>query len=129
MSYAYLAAPVTFAGPSRRLTRVPTSVGCSGHGYLSCCFGAAAVRTSGTWGVSATAHPLGIEHCFEHACVRAAATDVAGQRGLGLFGRRLWILLEQRCGCHDEAWRAEAAHQPIVLAEGLLDRVKHGAGR
>ena len=48
MSYAYFAAPVTFAGPSSRLTRVPTSVGCSGHGYLSCCFGAAGVRTSGT---------------------------------------------------------------------------------
>src|SRR6476660_8277833 len=106
--------------------RVPTTVGCSGHGYFSCCFGAAGVRTSGTWG-SATAHPLGVEHRFEDARVSAAPADVAGERRLRLLGCRLRVLLEQRGRRDDEARRAEAAHQPVVIAEGLLHGMKHGA--
>ena len=41
---------------------------------------------------------------------------------LRLLGRRLRVLLEQRHGRHHEARRAEAAHQAVVVAEGLLHR-------
>ena len=84
----YFAWPVTFTGPSRRSIRLPTSVGSAGHGYFSCCCGCDGVLTSGTCGVSATTHPLGVQHGFKHTRIGAAPADVAIKCGLGLFRRR-----------------------------------------
>ena len=58
----------------------------------------------------------------------SASLEVAGQLllDLGHLGRR--VALETGGGRHDEARRAEAAHQRVVLAEGLLYR-RHARGR
>src|SRR4051812_27615494 len=111
MSYVYFARPDTFSGPSTRVRRFPRTADSSGagHGYFACCFGRAGALTSGTW--SATGHSLlRVEHGLEHARVRAAPADVAVERGPGLVGRRVGVLLEQRDRRHHEPRRAEAAH-------------------
>src|SRR4029079_10424651 len=123
MSYGYFARPVAFTGPSTRCIRVPMSVGCSGHGYFSFLAGCAGVLTSGT--CSATGHPLRRQDRFEHAGVGAAPADVAREACLRLLGCRLRVLLEQRHGRDDEARRAEAAHEAVGLAQGLLHRMQH----
>src|SRR5688572_680758 len=121
MSYEYFARPVTFAGPSTRLMRVPSSRDFSGHGYFGCAAGRAGACTSGTWARSslATSRAFRLQGRREKADVGAAPADVAVERPSGLFGRRRRRLLEQRDGGHHEARRAEAAHERVVVAKCL----------
>src|SRR5262249_25610332 len=142
-SKVYFARPLTLSGPSRRLTRVPTTVlGVDGQLYFGstggCC--GAPPRPppccAGGWGacgVLATRHPLAIRrdtrHRFEHAREGPAAADVAVEAFLDLLGRRVRMFLEQADARHDESRRAKAAHQRVLVAEGLLHRMQRAAAR
>src|SRR5687767_8778117 len=116
MSYEYFARPVTFSGPSMREIRVPISRGFSGHAYVGCWLAVVC---------SATSASLRRERSFQHADVGPAATEISIERPSCLLRCWIRILLEQRHRCHHEAGRAEAAHQAVVVAEGLL----HGMQR
>ncbi len=72
----------------------------------------------------ATLSPFHARNGFEDARERAAAADVAVEALLDLFGRRVRMLLEQADARHDEARRAEAAHQRVLVAERLLHRMQ-----
>src|SRR5262245_54011751 len=87
-SNVYFARPLTLSGPSRRLTRVPTTVlGVDGQLYFGstggCC--GAPPRPPppcggcpcGAWGVLATAHPLHTGNRLEDPRERPASADVA----------------------------------------------------
>src|SRR5688572_14579347 len=126
MSYEYFARPVVFSGPSTRLTRVPSTRDFSGHAYFGWLAGRAGAWTSGTWS-SATSHPFRLERRRKDADVRAAAADVAVEGALGLLGCWIRSLLQQGNGRHYESRRAESAHQTVVVAVGLLHRVKRTA--
>ena len=76
-----------------------------------------------------TAHTLGRQRRFQYANVRSASTEISVERLLRLLGSGIRILLEQRDRRHHEARRAEAAHQSVVVAEGLLHRMKRCAIR
>src|SRR5215204_6168843 len=157
MSNVYFARPLTLSGPSRRLTRLPTTVlGVEGQLYFGstggacgapprpppcCCPCGGAPRpppcggccggccggTCGAWGVSATADPLHARHGFEDAVERSAAADVAVEPFLDLLGRCVRVFFEQAHARHDEAGRAEAAHQRVLVAERLLHRMQLAA--
>src|SRR5262245_1814378 len=133
MSKLYFALPVTLSGPSRRFARVLSTTGLDGQAY----FFALAVGPDGAGGGAprpscalATGHPprCQLTACghrgFHDAHERAAAADVAVESFLHLFGRRLWMLLDQRDGGHHKARRAEAAHQRVAIAERLLHRMQ-----
>src|SRR5262245_3701580 len=109
MSYVYFARPETLSGPSSRLTGVDRSVGFSGQEYLA---------------TGASHHGLRFHRGFEHAHERAAAADIAVELAPRLLDGRVRVFLEQRDGGDDEARRAEAAHQRVDVAEGLLHRVQ-----
>src|SRR5215471_9988852 len=128
MSYEYLARPDTLSGPSSRLTDVPMTVGFSGHLYLSGTRGAGG-GAPGPCGFCAlaTSHPLRLHRGLEDPDERPAPADVAVQPLLRLLNRRVRVLFEQRHRGHDEARRAEPAHQPVGVAEGLLHRVQRAA--
>src|SRR5262245_19045027 len=195
-SKVYFARPLTLSGPSRRLTRVPTTVfGVDGQLYFGstggCCGApprpappcggcpwlteglrpsdsptrslarrsAGALRSRGSLATArslglATRHLLaqirtGVQrvgqfalrralstagaqacHRFEHTRERAAAADVAVETLLDLLGSRVRIFLEEADARHDEARRAEAAHQRVLVAERLLHRMElAGAGQ
>src|SRR5215467_13190001 len=131
MSKLYLARPVTLSGPSSRLTRVLSTTGFSGHAY----FFAFAVGPVGAGGGApgccalATSHPLHAGRCFHDASERPAATDVAVEARFHLRGRRVGMLLNERDGRHHEPRCAEASHQRVAIAEGLLHRMKRAAVR
>src|SRR5438105_5122315 len=133
MSKLYLARPVTLSGPSRRLTRVLSTAGFAGHAY----FFAFAVGPGGAGAGAggfcalATGHPPRCSRdarCGERGLhdshEGAAAADVAVEALLDLLGRRLRMLLDERHRRHDEARRAEAAHQRVAIAVGLLHRMQ-----
>src|SRR5438093_9205784 len=131
MSYVYRARPATLSGPSSRFTAVPRTAGFSGHKYLSgmrsaggCCW----PRPPPPCGFSLlrTSHPPCLHRRFHDSCERAAAADVAVEALSRLLRGRIRMPLEQRDGGHYEAWRAEAAHQRVDVAEGLLYRVQRG---
>src|SRR6478672_1996737 len=124
-SKVYLALPLTLSGPSSRVTRLPTTVGALDQLYFG---------STGCGGgpprppcALATLDPLHARHGLEDAVERAAAADVAVEPFLDLLGRRVGMFLEQADTGHDEPRGAEAAHQRILLAEGLLDRVERCA--
>src|SRR5215472_3147310 len=136
MSKLYLARPVTLSGPSRRFTRVLSTAGFAGHAY----FFALAVGPAAAGGGAprpscalATGHPprrqlaARSHRGFHDAHERTAAADVAVEALLYLFGGRLRMFFNQRDGRHHEARGAEAAHQGVTVAEGLLHRVKFRA--
>src|SRR5262245_47124060 len=152
-SKVYFARPLTLSGPSRRLTRVPTTVfGVDGQLYFGSTGGCCGAPPR-PCGVLATLHLLAQElldkrvgpvaalqrralsaaraqarHRLEHAREGSAAADVAVEALLDLFRRRVRVLLEQTDAGHDEARRAEAAHQRVLVAERLLHRVQLAAG-
>src|SRR5215469_5148168 len=108
ISNVYFARPVTLSGPSRRLTRVPITDGLAGQLKFS----------------SATLHPFHAGNGFENTGEGAAPADVAVETFPDLFLRRMRMLFEQADACHDETRSAEAAHQRVLIAECLLDRVQ-----
>src|SRR5438067_2689891 len=122
MSKLYLARPVTLSGPSRRLTRVLSTAGFAGHAYffaLAVGPGAAGAGAGGFCAL-ATSHPprcsraaRGGERGLHDSDEGAAAADVAVEALLYLLGRRLRMLLDARPCRHDDARRAEAAHQRV----------------
>ena len=61
--------------------------------------------------------------------VTGAATQIAVERVADLSVRRLRVLGEQVGGGHDHAGRAEAALQPVLFPEGLLQRVQRAISR
>src|SRR5262249_13107623 len=73
---------------------------------------------------SATLHPFHTGNRFENASESAASADIAVEPFPDLFFRRIRVLFEQADARHDEARRAEAAHQRVLVAECLLDRVQ-----
>src|SRR5215471_2636987 len=146
-SNVYFARPLTLSGPSRRLTRVPTTVrGVAGQLYFGStggCGGAPPRPPPPCGGCPcggcarslrlATRHPLGAvrrhtRHRFVDARERPAAADVAVESLLDLLGRRVGVFLEQADARHDEARRAEAAHQRVLVAERLLHGMQLAAG-
>src|SRR6476646_7362801 len=127
MSNVYLARPLTLSGPSSRLTRVPTTAGFDDHWNRgSACGGGVPPRPPpcGACGWLATLHPLHARHRLEDAVEGAAAADVAVEPLLDLLGGRIRMFLEQADARHDEARRAEAAHERVLLAEGRLHRMQ-----
>src|SRR5207249_2196466 len=56
--------------------------------------------------------------------VAGAAAEVALELVADLLFRRLRIALEQLVGGHDHTRRAEAALEPVLLPEPLLDRMQ-----
>src|SRR5207249_7573034 len=56
--------------------------------------------------------------------VARAATEVALELVPDLVFRRLRVAFEHLVGGHDHARRAEAALEPVLLPEALLDRVQ-----
>src|SRR4051812_25658352 len=133
MSNVYLARPVTFSGPSSRVTGVPSTVLAEGQLY----FGSA----GGCWGWPApppctrvafglaTGHPLHARDRLEDARESPAPADVPVEPAPNLLRRWRRGLFEQRHTRHDEPGGAEAAHQRVLLAERLLHRVERGAAR
>src|SRR6516225_8577743 len=119
-SKVYFARPLTLSGPSSRLTRVPTTVlGVDVQLYFGSTGGACGAPPRPPCRRLATRHPLYARDCLEDARERAAAADVAVETFPDLFRRRIRMLLEQTHARHDEAGRAEAAHQRVLVAEGL----------
>src|SRR3989442_15603447 len=114
MSNVYLARPVTLSGPSKRLTRVLRSAGFSGQAYFLAFAegpdGRGPGAACGFWAL-ATGHPLHAGRRFEDARERSTAADVAVEAFARLVERRAGGFLDQRDSRHDEARRAEAAHQ------------------
>src|SRR5688572_12386550 len=131
MSKVYLARPVTFSGPSIRLTDVPSTVRAAGQAKCgSAAWGGACPPRPPPccgWFELATAHPLHTGDCFEDAVEGAAAADVAVEALPDLLWRGVGDLLEQADAGHDEAGRAEPAHQRVLVAERLLHRVQRVA--
>src|SRR5262245_60352799 len=78
-----------------------------------------------------TTHPLcGRGHRrFHDPHEGAAPADVAVKTSGDLLARRIRIALEKRGRRNDEAWRAEAAHQRVDVAERLLNRMERVPGR
>ena len=60
--------------------------------------------------------------------VGAASADICAHMLDDLFARRRRVLFEKVDRAHDHARRAEAALQPVALAEGLLHRVQLAVG-
>src|SRR4029079_194231 len=137
MSHVYFARPGTLSGPSRRLTDVPMIAGFSGQAYFFTSSGLVpeAAGAGGCWRPAppprclATGHHLCCHRRFFDADERSAAADVAVQPLVHLLFGRSRVLFEERDSGHDEAGRAEAAHQRVDIAEGLLDRMQRVAGR
>src|SRR5207253_4869982 len=127
MSNVYFARPVTLSGPSSRLTGVPITAGFAGQRYFSGAFGGGGCCSPRPWKLSGTGHPLHLHVRLEDAREGAAAADVAVETFLDLIDRRVRVFLVQRDRRHDEARRAEAAHERIDVAERLLDRMQRGA--
>src|ERR1019366_8597011 len=127
MSYENFARPATLSGPSSRFTDVPITAGLSGHKYLSGAFG------GGVWlprpCILGTGHPPYLHVRFENAREGPAPADVAVEPLLDLLDGRLRMLLEERDRRHDEPRCAEAAHQPVGVAERLLHGMQRGASR
>src|SRR6476646_5072134 len=129
MSKVYFARPVTLSGPSRRLTDVPMIAGFSGHAYFFTRSGLAVepAGAGGCWRPEppprclATGHHLCCHRRFFDTDERSAAADVAIQSPVHLLFGRPRIFFEERDGRHDEPRRAEAAHERVDIAEGLLD--------
>ena len=91
-------------------------------------------RTDGLAGQSnselATLYSFHTRNGLEDPGERATPADVAVEAFLNLFGRRVRILLKQSYARHDESRRAEAAHQRVLVAEGLLHGMQlAGAGK
>src|SRR5438552_358765 len=131
MSKLYFALPVTLSGPSRRLTRVLSTAGFDGHAYFfAFALGPGAAGGGAGFCALATSHPPRRELAacshrgFHNPHEGAAAADVAVEPLLDLFRRRLRMLFDERDGRHHEARRAEAAHQRVAIAEGLLHRME-----
>src|SRR5580765_2071705 len=136
MSNVYFARPVTFSGPSSRITEVPRMAGFSGHAYFLTSSGLPAGATGACGRPAAppprclaTGHHLCGHRRFFDADERPAAADVAVESPADLFFGRPRIFFEKGDGRHDEARRAEAAHQRVDVAEGLLHRMQRVAGR
>src|SRR5229473_322897 len=66
----------------------------------------------------------GVLNGLDDIVVARAAAEIAVELVPDLFLRRLGIALEELRGRHDHARRAEAALQPVLLPEGVLDRVQ-----
>src|SRR6185437_3923248 len=71
----------------------------------------------------------GPEHRFDDVLVAGAAAQIAGQRPPHVFLGRVRVAVEQVLGGQHHAWRAEAALQPVLLLEPLLDRVQLARAR
>src|SRR4051812_49679453 len=87
---------------------MPRSAGVSGHEYLP------------------MNHPR-LQRRFHDPHERAAAADVAVESLCDLLACRVRLFLEERHRGDDKAWRAEAAHQGVDVAEGLLHRMQRVA--
>src|SRR5256885_1497066 len=72
-------------------------------------------------------HPPRFQRGFEDAYKRSTTADVSVEAFLDLLGSRVGIFLEDGSRRHHETRRAEAAHQAVGIAEGLLNGVKPGA--
>src|SRR5713226_4073485 len=66
----------------------------------------------------------GVLNGLDDIVVARAAAEIAVELVPDLFLRRLGIALEELRRRHDHARRAEAALQPVLLPEGVLDRVQ-----
>src|SRR6185369_13997152 len=119
-----LARPVTLSGPSRRLTRVPRTEGLAGQAKSESAGADAGASWSRRSSRSATLSPFHAGYGFEDASERAAAANVAVEAFLDLFRRGVGMFLEQTHARHDEARRAEPAHERVLVTKGLLHRVQ-----
>src|SRR5207244_7396776 len=61
-------------------------------------------------------------HGFDDVCVARAAAQVAFESLADLRLARPRVAFQQRGGRHDEAWRAEATLQPMLVPERFLER-------
>src|SRR4051794_14259132 len=68
--------------------------------------------------------PGGPADGVDDVLVPGAAADVAGDRPADLLLARVSVLLEQRLRDQHHPRRAEAALEPVLLLEPLLDRVQ-----
>src|SRR3990167_8421775 len=66
----------------------------------------------------------GVLDGLDDIVVPGAAAEVALEPVAYLPLRRLRVALDELGGRHDHARRAEAALQPVLLPEGVLDRVE-----
>src|SRR5215211_1817202 len=66
----------------------------------------------------------GVLHGLDDVVVPGAAAEVPLQPRADLGLGRLWVPLEQLARRQDHPWRAEAALQPVLLPEALLERVQ-----
>src|SRR5262252_2303201 len=102
-SNVYFARPLTLSGPSRRLTREPTTTfGVEVQLYFGSTGGGGGAPPR-PWRGLATLHPLVSAHArhgFEDARERPAAADVAVETFLDLFRRRVRMFLEQADARH-----------------------------
>src|SRR3954452_10241021 len=124
ISKVYFARPVTLSGPSRRLTCVPKTAGLAGQANSDSAGEDAGASWSRKSSRSATLAPFHTGNGFEDTSKGAAPADVAIESFLDLFGCGVGMFLEQANARHDEARRAEAAHERVLVAEGLLHRVQ-----
>src|SRR4051794_27186598 len=72
--------------------------------------------------------PLSFADHTADSRVRAAATEVAGEFVMRLFGRGIGILVEQRLGSDHESRRAEPTLLGVIVDECLLDGMELSAG-
>src|SRR5713101_3640576 len=66
----------------------------------------------------------GVRNGLDDIVVARAAAEIAVELVPDLFFRRLGVALEELGRGHDHARRAEAALQPVLLPEGVLDGVQ-----
>src|SRR5579875_3739181 len=106
----------------------------------ACCSSTAISASSGCWvagalaggavagGLAARLHLLGRPlHGLDDVLIAGAATDVARQRPPDLRLRGVGVLLEQRLRDEHHRRRAEAALEPVLLLEALLEGVQLAA--
>src|SRR5258706_14367426 len=111
MSELYVAAPVTLTGASIRLAWEPMWTRFSGQAGIGNALRLCGGGNSGR-----------LQRGLQHAGISAATAKVPGAGMPDLAGRRAWILPKQRSDADDKTRRAKAAHQSILVHEGLLDR-------
>src|SRR6478672_3820151 len=105
-------------GSSRRLTRVPTSLG------ISAVVIALTPALRGRHGFAALLSG-GVLNRIDNVLVAGAAAEVAVQRMPDLGFCWIGIVGEQSLRCHEHSRRAVAALQAMLLPESLLDGSKH----
>src|SRR5919108_2994124 len=113
-----LPVPVTSSGSSRRLTGAPISW------EIAISFPSSTNRSGSFDGLPGGHHLRGRLDGLDDVVVTGAAAQIALQPQPDLALGWVWIALQELLGRHDHARGAEAALQPVLIPERLLQRVK-----